>query len=227
MERENGYSWNPIWEDVYRNNEWGKYPGESLIQFIARNFYNKKRDEIKLLEVGCGTGPNVWYMSREGFDVTGIDGSKTAIEKGISRLKNENLNASLIEGDIINLPFQNDSFDGAIDVECLYCNNTSTTERIMQEIKRILKPGGFFYSRTFTSDMYIGKHPTKIAKFEFSDITEGPQAGRGFMRLIDKDEINHLYGKFFEIISIDKLEYTRNNSTMLISEWIIICKKNE
>lgn len=144
MENRNGNSWDPIWEDIFRNNEWGKYPTESLIQFIARNFYNKKRDEVKLLEVGCGTGPNVWYISREGFDATGIDGSKTAIQKGSSRLKDEKLNAKLIEGDIITLPFQNDYFDGVIDVECLYCNNTTTTKTILQEIRRVLKPGGLF-----------------------------------------------------------------------------------
>lgn len=227
MINENESSWDPVWEDVFRNSEWGKYPGESLIQFIARNFYKRNRPEVKLLEVGCGTGANVWYMSREGFDVTGIDGSETAIKKGITRFHDESLNAKLIVGDIINLPFEDQVFDGVIDVECLYCNNTINTERILLEIRRVLKTGGLFYSRTFSERMYIGKNPAKISKFEYTDITEGPQAGHGFIRLIDKDEINNLYGKCFNILSIDKLEHTRNNEEFLISEWIIICRKNE
>lgn len=73
--------------------------------------------------------------------------------------------------------------------------------------------------------MFIGKQPTKISENEFSNIIEGPLAGKGFIRLVDKNEIALLYGKYFEILSIDKLEYTRYNSTMLISEWIIVCKK--
>lgn len=227
MKNENELSWDPVWEDVYKTREWGKYPGESLIQFIANNFYNKNRSKVKLLEVGCGTGANVWYMSREGFDVTGIDGSQTAIQKAIARFEAENLKAQLLVGDIINLPFEDHFFDGVIDVECLYCNNTINTERILQEIKRVLKPNGLFYSRTFTERMYIGKNPTKISKFEYVDISEGPQAGHGFIRLIDKIEINNLYGKCFNIRAIDNLDHSRNNQEILISEWIIICNKNE
>lgn len=126
-------SWDPIWESVFKNQEWGKYPGESLIQFIARNFYALERKNIRLLEVGCGTGANVWYMSREKFDVYGIDGSDTAIRIARDRLKSENLEATLQVGDILKLPFDDSIFDGVIDFECIYANNekkfTSNTFR--------------------------------------------------------------------------------------------------
>ena len=92
----NNSSWNPIWENVFVNNEWGKYPSESLIQFIAHNFYKKNRSEVKLLEVGCGTGANVWYITREGFDGNGIDGSETAIKRGIARFVVEGSGISII-----------------------------------------------------------------------------------------------------------------------------------
>lgn len=116
-------SWDSNWEKIFKAQEWGKYPSENLIQFVARNFYKKNRAEVKLLEVGCGTGANIWYMSREGFNVSGIDGSDTAIKIAQERMKNENLNARLIVGDIISLPFDNMEFDAIIDNECLYSNN--------------------------------------------------------------------------------------------------------
>ncbi|ELB7666084.1 SAM-dependent methyltransferase, partial [Campylobacter upsaliensis] len=31
-----------IWEEIFSKKEWGKYPSESVIRFIARNFYNAK-----------------------------------------------------------------------------------------------------------------------------------------------------------------------------------------
>ncbi len=30
-----------FWENIFSNKEWGKYPSENLIRFIARNFYNE------------------------------------------------------------------------------------------------------------------------------------------------------------------------------------------
>ena len=59
-------SWDATWEEVFRQQEWGKYPGEDLIRFVARNFYNvEKRSDIKILEVGCGPGANLWFIARE------------------------------------------------------------------------------------------------------------------------------------------------------------------
>jgi tRNA G46 methylase TrmB len=50
--------------------EWGKYPPEHVIRFVARNFYRvPDRKYVHLLEVGCGPGANVWFMAREGFAV--------------------------------------------------------------------------------------------------------------------------------------------------------------
>jgi len=218
-------SWDPVWETVFRENEWGKYPEASLIQFIARNFYNKKeRNKVSLLEVGCGPGANIWFMAREGFNVTGIDGSETAIKRAKERLSNESLNAKLIAGDIIKLPFKALEFDAVIDNECLYANNKTNSLSILSEINGVLKKDGLFYSRTFSNNMFVGKRMMKD-DFEFSNITEGPLSGKGFVRLMDEQQINNIYGKYFDIISVDKLEYTQYNGKELISEFIIICKK--
>ena len=35
-------SWDPVWENVFQNQSWGKYPSENLVRFVARNFYNKE-----------------------------------------------------------------------------------------------------------------------------------------------------------------------------------------
>lgn len=42
---------NFIWDTIFSSQEWGKYPSESLIQFIDRNFYNRKRDEVHIQEM--------------------------------------------------------------------------------------------------------------------------------------------------------------------------------
>lgn len=217
--------WDPVWEMVFQNNEWGRYPGESLIRFIAKNFYNTNRKDIKILEVGCGIGANLWYMAREGFDVYGIDGSASAINKAEALLKVDRLKGNLTIGDAAILPYEDFYFDAAIDVECLYANSKADAEKILSEINRVLKDGGLFYSRTFAEDMYIGKSNKKIAEMEYVDVSDGPMAGRGLARLSSKEQVEALYGKLFTIMSIDSLVTTFNNGSIKVSEWNIICRK--
>ena len=149
-------SWDPIWEKIFSENPWGKYPSESLIQFIARNFYNLNRSETHILEVGCGPGANIWYLAKEKFNAFGIDGSETAIVQAEERLKSENLSAKFNVGDIVSLPYSDLTFDAVIDVECIYANDLENANKILKEISRVLKKTGLFYSRTLSDKIYIG-----------------------------------------------------------------------
>lgn len=72
----------PKWEEIHRNREWGKYPTEYVIRFVARNYYNFPiRQRVKILDYGCGGGSHTWYLAREGFDTYAFDGSQSAIQK--------------------------------------------------------------------------------------------------------------------------------------------------
>lgn len=220
-------SWDITWETVFREKEMGKYPAESLIRFIARNFYGKDRKAVKILEIGCGGGANVWYMAKEGFDVYGIDGSETAVKRAFSRVKDEGLSADLKTGDAEKLPYKDGYFDAVIDVECLYSNPGKGAEKIIAEVKRVLKKGGLFYSRTFADGMYTGSSREELGKLEYRGISDGPLAGKGFVRLIDRKGIDKLYGGAFDVVSVDKLEYTDSNGKIKVSEWIIISRNGD
>ena len=213
-----------IWDKVFQNQDWGRYPAESLIRFTAKNFYQKDRKKINILEVGCGPGPNVWYFAREGFKAYGIDVSPTAIKKARKRMEEEGLSAELAVGNIEKLPYPDEFFDCVVDNECLYCNPLKKAEDILKEVKRVLKKGATLFSRTFTDEMYVGRSHKRISEFEYDDVSDGPFANRGFARLISREGIAKLYGSFFKIASIDKLECTLNNSEAKVSEWIIICQ---
>ena len=78
------------WEKIHASQEWGKYPSENVIRFIARNYYSKDRLKTRILDFGCGAGSNTWYLAKEGFDVYAFDGSVSAVEKTKKRLKEEN-----------------------------------------------------------------------------------------------------------------------------------------
>ena len=43
-------AFNEIWENIFQENEWGKYPAEELIRFIAGNFLELTFKKFKLLQ---------------------------------------------------------------------------------------------------------------------------------------------------------------------------------
>jgi SAM-dependent methyltransferase len=218
--------WDQVWEKIFRERDWGKYPPESLIRFIAVNFYQKDRKKVKILEVGSGLGANLWYVAREGFNAYGIDGSHAAVEKARKWIGEEGLTVDLRVGDIVELPYEDDYFDAVIDIGCLCCNSWEDSTKIIKEIKRVTKNGGLFYSKTFSDSMYVGQSNVLLGPLQYKDISDGPLAGKGLNRLTPKKGISELYGNYLDVLSVDKLEYTVDNGSILVSEWVIVAKKN-
>lgn len=222
-------SWNKGWDNVFRNYEWGKYPDTALVRFIARNYKNKQmRKKINVLEIGCGTGANLWFLAKEGFNVYGIDGSFVALQKANTNFKEENFNFTLKRGDILRLPYKEKKFDAVIDVECLYANSMKHSKIILDEIKRVLKPGGLLFSMTFMTGTH-GDGKGKSVKNEpntYTNLQEGPfKSGYGIIRFTSEKDLIELYSR----IGIKEVEYnirSDKNRSYEIKEWIVICEKN-
>src|SRR5574344_1708049 len=144
-----------IWEKVFQEKEWGKYPSVPVIRFIARNFYKvPNRKDIKILEIGSGTGANLWFCAREGFSVIGLEGSKTANDKMLERFKKENLSSHILKtkiGDYLYTldEIDDNSIDAIIDSESLCCNSFERTKEIISKCLKKLKVGSVMMSLTF------------------------------------------------------------------------------
>ena len=218
-------SWDPVWEDVFLSQEWGRYPPEYVIRFVARRFYKSPdRKAIKILDLGCGTGACSWYMAREGFSVAGIDGSPTAVQRGLDRLRSEGLEADLRVGDYMNLPWPDATFDAAIDNVSLYCNRFAQCQRACDEVFRVLKPGGHFQSSNFSDNTWgfgLGK---EVEENGFTDIPVGPLQGKGFALFMSRRQIDMLYSRFADV-TIDRASRTVDGSHNMLDLWIAESRK--
>lgn len=96
----------------------------------------KKYPKGKVLDLGCGTGRYSLYLDSLGHSVTGIDISMDMIEFA----KQKSKQIQFIQGDISNLPFEDNSFD--LVVSGLTIHYVRNLEKAINEFSRVLRPGG-------------------------------------------------------------------------------------
>lgn len=216
-------TWDPIWETVFSSSAWGRYPNEDLIRFMARNFYHSKdRSKVRVLEMGCGNGSNLWYLAKEGFNVTGVDGSQMAITLAQRRLKEEGNIAQCLVGDVSNLAamFGPAEFDAVVDVACLQCNRYEGVRAIIRQCQRILRPGGRMFSLILSRGTWGEKTGREVEPSTYTDIPEGPLKDRGLNHFFSREEIDDLWQAF----PVRKIEYvvrSYENGSRQYRSWIV------
>ncbi len=93
----------------------------------------------RILEAGVGTGLNIHYY-RPNYLITALDSSEHFLDKARQRANNKQVKIEFVKGDVQNLPFSADIFDSAVST-FLFCQLSNPLQGL-QEIHRVLKPGG-------------------------------------------------------------------------------------
>jgi ubiquinone/menaquinone biosynthesis C-methylase UbiE len=132
----------------------------------------KVGDGLKLLDAGCGFGGTIQQLNAQhsNMDLTGlnIDARQLAAAEAQTEAANDNT-ISWVEADACQLPFEDNSFDRVLAVECIF--HFPSREKFLAEAARVLKPGGYLAVSDFVPTlMFFGKTPfwmairTRIAK---------------------------------------------------------------
>jgi SAM-dependent methyltransferase len=218
------------WEGVFASRRWGTYPAEDLVRFIGRTFRSvADKSLIQVLEVGCGPGPNLWYLVREGFTAAGIDGSPTAIRQARERLMVEKLpytapRVDLRVGDFATLPWPDSTFDAVVDIASLYANPMATIRATINEIHRVLKSGGVFFGRMFGTSTTGSDSGELIEAGTRGNPTTGPCTGNQIAHFFSRDELAELFA-CFEELGIDQTQRTDRNGEIQIFEWLVSARR--
>ena len=96
----------------------------------------------KMLEIGVGAGTDHLQWARAGVQCYGVDLTEAAIKITKARLSLYGFESNLQRIDAEVLPFADESFDLVYSWGVLH--HSERPECIIQEIKRVLKPGGDF-----------------------------------------------------------------------------------
>jgi ubiquinone/menaquinone biosynthesis C-methylase UbiE len=214
------------WEQIHTSKSWGRYPSEDVIRFVARNYFKTRRSETNILDLGCGAGANTWFLAREGFNTFAFDGSFSAMQKCRNNLE-EPADCSLFQADAASLPLQADKFDAVIDAAVISANSPRNVKTILQEIFRVLKPGGKLFSSSLflceTTGFNSGK---KLDELCYRNVSSGPLAGVGTIHFFTRELIEELYSQAgFVDLQLDLSKRTLNNEEIVVSCYMVVASK--
>jgi ubiquinone/menaquinone biosynthesis C-methylase UbiE len=168
-----------VFDRQYRARGFGSqraYPNENLIQFLASRYFklsNDDRAKVRVLEVGCGSGANLWMIAKEGFETHGIDSSAEGIALAQRHLEEKwGVSALLRKGSVLELPYPAAHFDVVVDVVSLQHLDLSNSRRALDEIARVLKRGGTFFSYRLSDRSVMRDAGPRVDEVTLSDITE-------------------------------------------------------
>src|SRR5262249_52365488 len=116
---------------------------EKLLSRSLRGYGRFADGDRKVLDAGCGSGEFLPFFLNAGFEVCGVDLSLAATQRPRNRSPKAIVSVGSLEG---GLSLRSDHFDVVWSTEVL--EHLFDIEQALNEIYRVLKPGGLFVLTT-------------------------------------------------------------------------------
>lgn len=127
------------WEERYaRPGYWG---GTEPVDFLREHF--EELPAGTALDLAMGEGRNGVYLARNGFAVTGIEKSPTAIAKAHTLASEAGVRLETIQANLENFPLPQNQFDVVL---CFYFLQRG----LFGAMERAVRPGGALVIETYT-----------------------------------------------------------------------------
>ena len=110
------------------------------MKYIHEYLPQGKKETIKILDVGAGTGRYSVQLAGEGYDVTAVE----LVKYNLGILKSKKSSVKAYQGNALNLSrFEADQFDMVLVFGPMYHLYTKEDKvKALKEAKRVVKPGG-------------------------------------------------------------------------------------
>lgn len=205
-----------VWEREYRNPQLvtkDEKPQKDMLRFLK--FLKKEEGvelaDLRVLDLGCGTGRNANYLAELGNTVTGFEISQTAIKLARTRAGENGITVDYRKQNIgAPYPFDDGAFDLVLDVTSSNSLNEKEREIYFAETHRVLKSDGYFFVKTLCKD---GDQNVKALLKKSPGLEPDTYINESLgltERVFSEQDFRSLYSKHFHILRLEKkTNYTR------------------
>ncbi|HOO32246.1 MAG TPA: class I SAM-dependent methyltransferase [Thermotogota bacterium] len=190
------------WEKV-KDDFWLK-PSEDTYYLMHRW---KNAGFRKFIDLGSGMGRHTIFFAENGFDATGFDLSEYGLKHMEKTARERHLEVRAVHGDVVDLPFEDNSFDCALAYHSVYHVDTEGMKKVVDQISRIIRPGGELYITFISKDTYSYKNLNeKIIYVDENVRLKEEQDGRFLPHyFVGYQEIPKLFEQF-EVVNMRQIE---------------------
>ena len=205
-----------FWETSFRDKQemWGWEPADSAIYTLE---LFKKYGLNKILIPGFGYGRNAKIFNDQGFKVTGIEISETAIDLAKKHFSD---NVKVYHGSVSIMPFDKELYDGIFSYGLLHLLCEKERLKLIVDCYNQLKPNGYMVFVTISKEDFRFGQGIEISKDTFE-----PWSGLQ-LYFYDLDTIKSDFGEYgllnAEVVNEPKLDLGDKPSQRF---WYIVCKK--
>lgn len=168
-------------------------PPDSLIELVKSGQIRSGR----AIDLGCGTGNYAIYLATNGFNVTGIDNSPSAITIARNRAKEKQVECSFLVADLVSgLEDFKNNFDFAFDWELLHHIFPEERQKYIENVYCVLNSKGKYLSVSFSED-----DPCFGGQGKYRETPLGT-----VLYFSSKEELRKLFRSHFNIIELKTIE---------------------
>lgn len=140
------------WDEQYKSGQGRYFPAEELVRFLGRTYGPVTElggGGLTAVEVGCGVGGNVRALAEWGFFTYGLDISQESLKLARKYAEDKRFSDWAMYMSYhapYGLSFPAGSINLVLDIQTIQHLSMQDHEKMYQEIRRVLSPGGTFFS---------------------------------------------------------------------------------
>ncbi|MBN2713299.1 MAG: class I SAM-dependent methyltransferase [Planctomycetes bacterium] len=140
------------------------FAGHPLFELDCRYIERHLKTGGTILDLGCGTGRHLVYFGKLGHKVCGVDLSPHMLDEASANCLANNVDASLVLGDMISPPLNGERFDAVLMMFSTFglIRGVENRQKLLENTKKLLKKDGrlifHVHNRNFGASAVMEKY---------------------------------------------------------------------
>lgn len=127
----------------------------------------------KALDLGCGDARDAIFLVKNGFDVTAVDFSPTAIKLARKNVQEAGVQVDVVQDDLTNLQHVSGTFDLVIDIGAFSDLSREARDLYMDNVLPLFRMGSRYFLMCFEKKLELGEIDRRFSGYFNVESLEG------------------------------------------------------